>query len=81
MKQETISDLVIEILARHTGLAPGQITPSMEVRDELGLDSIDAAEIMLLLEQETGRRCELDEAATIDTVSDIIATISSGRPA
>ena len=80
MKQDTISDLVAEILARHTGLEPGQIEPSMHVRDDLGLDSIDAAEIMLLLEQETGRRGELDEAEAIDTVADIIAAISGGRP-
>jgi acyl carrier protein len=80
MKQGTISDLVAEILARHTGLEPGQIEPSMHVRDDLGLDSIDAAEIMLVLEQETGRRGELDEAEAIHTVADIIAAISGGRP-
>jgi acyl carrier protein len=81
MKQGTISDLVAEILARHTGLEPGQIEPSMHVRDDLGLDSIDAAEILLVLEQETGRRGELDEAEAIHTVADIIAAISGGRPA
>ena len=80
MKQDTISDLVIEILARHTGLEPSQIQPSMHVRDDLGLDSIDAAEIMLLVEQETGRRSRLDEASAIGTVSDIITTLSGGRP-
>ncbi|WP_203908775.1 acyl carrier protein [Rhizocola hellebori] len=73
--------MVIEILARHTGLAPEEITPSLYVRDDLGLDSIDAAEIMLVLEKRTGRRCEVDEARTINTVSDIIATISSGSTA
>lgn len=77
--QQTISELVVAVLARHTGMEPDEIEPSMRVREELGLDSIDAAEIMLIVEQETGRHFALAEDEEIHTVADLIATVSGLR--
>lgn len=66
------TELVVQILSRHIGLAERDILPWMTVRDDLGLDSLDAVELLMAIEQETGRRFELQDAGDIETVEDIV---------
>lgn len=82
------TDLIIEILARHTGLETGDINLGMSLQDDLGLDSLDAVELLMTIEQETGKRFYLEDAGDARLVSDIVtklgavggATTVTGRP-
>lgn len=76
MQHRDPGSLVIAILARHTGLPPEEISSSMRVRDDLGLDSIDAVELLMAIEQETGRRFELTDTDDVATVGEIIARVT-----
>jgi acyl carrier protein len=72
MTEEEATELVIGVLARHCGIASYAITPQMHVQDDLGLDSIDAAELLIVLEEHTGSRFELEKVEDIETVADIV---------
>jgi acyl carrier protein len=79
MQQEHVSDLVRRVLARHTGLRPHEITSAMRLGADLGLDSLDAVEILAAVEREAGRRFELHETAHFSTVGDFTRRIA-GTP-
>ena len=51
------------------------ITPEANLKDDLGIDSLAAAELALELEKEFDIRIEDDELAKLETVQDIINII------
>ena len=75
--------LVTELLARHCGVDPSALSGSMRVEADLGLDSIDAAELLITLRERTGRELEfesMDDLATVDAiVARLERTCSVGR--
>lgn len=71
-----------EILARVTGilvasfdLDPDQVHPTAHLIDELDLDSIDAIDLVVGLEEETGLRVSEREVKDIRLVQDIVDLI------
>jgi acyl carrier protein len=75
MKQTEATSLVVDILARHAGLDADEVTLDLRIREDLGLDSIDAVELLMVIEQETGRRFDLADAADVATVGHIVARL------
>ena len=63
---------VTALIAAYTGLDQAMVTPEMLLQEELGLDSIDALEMLAELERRTGEHLEGDEIADIDTVADVV---------
>jgi len=72
---EEITTVVIEALARHSGIDPASIDPATTMLEEIGLDSLDASELLVRLEQHTGRTFDLTGAAEASTVGDLIDVI------
>lgn len=64
--------LVRELLAAYTGIDPASIRLETDVQDELGIDSIDAVELLITIERRTGRRFEMQQVEDITTVADIV---------
>jgi len=67
--------LVTGLLARHTGLEPAAISLDMHLQDELGIDSVDAAELLVSLEQQTSMAFELEALEDLATVSAVVARL------
>lgn len=67
---------VTEILARSFALDPTEILPSTHLFDDLDLDSIDAIDLAVGLEEETGLDITEDELREIGLVQDIVDLIS-----
>ncbi|MEU6721114.1 phosphopantetheine-binding protein [Nonomuraea sp. NPDC046802] len=72
MTSLSATNVVLETLARHTGMDQDEIDPGMRVQEDLGLDSLDAVELLMVLEQETSCRFDIGVANGIATVGDII---------
>jgi acyl carrier protein len=64
--------LVRELLTAHTGLGPGAIKVGMRVAEDLGLDSVDAVELLTSIERQSGLEFEVEQIEDIQTVGDVV---------
>ena len=68
-----------EILATLTGyleemfdVPTGKITPEAKLFEDLDLDSIDAVDLVVRLQELTGRKIKPDQFKTVRTVADVV---------
>jgi acyl carrier protein len=66
---------VKEIFAKNFGLAPEQILPESKLYEELGLDSLDAVDLVLELQDLTGKKITPDVFKGVRTVADVITIV------
>lgn len=59
------------LLARQLGVSPEMLTPDLRVQEDLGLDSADAAELLIAVEEATGETMEVNSLADFATIGDI----------
>jgi acyl carrier protein len=71
--------LVTRLVCRSRHLDPSQVLAETNLADDLGFDSLDAAELLAALHKETGRQLSLDSIADIQTVSGIAKTLASSQ--
>ena len=71
------SEIAISVIARITGVAIESITPEMELVADLDMDSAKALELIVELEDRFDVEIEDDGAASLNTVGDVLAAISS----
>jgi len=64
-----------EVLADSFRLDPSAITLDSHLFKDLDLDSIDAVELAIQLQDFTGRRVKAQEFKEVRTVGDVVATI------
>ena len=74
---EPTYDFVRHILVAHLSISQSQITRESHLCDELGADSLDAAELIMLLEDQFGVRVEPSQAEGLRTVDDIVNLVDS----
>lgn len=60
------------VMADKLGLEPSMITPEAHLRDQLGLDSLDAVELIGYVQDELGVRVEQEEIEAFATVGDLL---------
>jgi acyl carrier protein len=51
------------------------ITPDADLVDKLNLDSIDAIDLMVRLQEITGRKVSPDEFKTVRTINDVLELV------
>ena len=68
---ERVRDTMVKIF----GLEEEQVTPGAHLVDDLALDSLDWAELVVLLERETGREISDEDLKAIRTVEDILGLV------
>jgi acyl carrier protein len=62
-------------MAKTFGLAEEQITPEARLVDDLQLDSLDWAELLVVLERETGEGFPENGLEAVRTVNDILRLV------
>ena len=77
MTDEQILNKLREILAESFEVDPARITPDTNLFEDLDLDSIDAVDLAIKLQEMTGRRIKPEEFKNVRTVRDVIATVHS----
>lgn len=66
---------IAQMLAEQLGIPQSKITMESKIIDDLGADSLDVVELLMQLEDETGKTIPDDEVTNIKTVGEIVAVI------
>ena len=78
MSDQNIEEKVKEIIADATGRTPNEISEENVLTDDLGVDSLDAVEILMALEEEFEIEDIPDDAAEkMKTVQNVIDYVES----
>jgi acyl carrier protein len=64
-----VRDVLVDVLA----VDPLTVLPDADLRDDLGLDSLGALELVNALENEFGESIEDEQIAAVRTVADVVA--------
>ena len=70
--REEILEHLRVVLSDLFELKPEQIVPEAKLYDDLDLDSIDAVDLVVKLQEMTGRKLKVDEFKSVRTVGDVI---------
>ncbi len=76
MTDAEIEKTIKEILAADFDVDAASITPETNLFTDLDLDSIDAVDLVVRLQQETGKKVEPAEFKKIRTFGDVVAAVS-----
>ncbi len=74
--EEKIKNIIIEQL----GVSADEIVPEASFVDDLGADSLDLVELVMVLEEEFGKEIPDEDAEKIQTVKDATSYISGHMP-
>ena len=75
MNDEQILDNLKKILEESFEITPVRVVPEAKLFEELDLDSIDAVDLAIHVQQMTGKRIKPEDFKTVRTVGDVINTI------
>ena len=73
MTNEEILTRLREILAENFEIDPERVVPEAHLYNDLDLDSIDAVDLAIKLQELTGKRIKPEEFKTVRTVGDVVA--------
>lgn len=71
MNDQDISARLYQLLIEHFELDPGRVTPESRLSEDLELDSIDAVDLALAIEELTGRDASAQDFQKAETVADL----------
>ncbi len=72
MTREEIFATLSEYLQEMFELPADKVTPDARLFEDLDLDSIDAVDLVVRLQDLTGRKIKPDQFKTVRTVSDVV---------
>ena len=71
--EEQVKNIVVEQL----GVSADEVVPEASFVDDLGADSLDLVELVMVLEEEFGKEIPDEDAEKIQTVHDVINYIKN----
>ena len=75
MSDEQILEKLKEILAETFEIDPERVVPEATLFGELDLDSIDAVDLAIKLQEMTGKRIKPEDFKSVRTVGDVINNV------
>ncbi len=75
MTDAEIETAVRDILVKDFEVDPAELTLETNLFTDLDLDSIDAIDLTVRLQQETGRKVNPEDFRTIRTLADVVAAV------
>lgn len=76
MTDQEIESTIKRILAEDFDVDAASLTPETNLFTELDLDSIDAVDLVVRLQQETGKKVNPEDFKQIRTLKDVTAAVS-----
>lgn len=70
-------DKIAEMLAEQLGIPQSKITLESRIVDDLGADSLDVVELLMQLEDATGKSVPDEEVTKIKTVGELVEVIEN----
>lgn len=74
-------DKIKEIMVDTLACDENKITPEASIADDLSIDSLDAVELVMALEEEFGIKIPDEELGKLKTVQDIVDTVEKHKAA
>ncbi|MDE6597270.1 MAG: acyl carrier protein [Clostridia bacterium] len=68
---------VAKALAEQLGIAQSKITAESDIVKDLGADSLDVVELLMTLEDNTGKSIPEDKVTDVKTVGDVVKLLES----
>ncbi|MCH5142591.1 MAG: acyl carrier protein [Clostridiales bacterium] len=68
---------IAKILADQLGISPADIKPESEIVKDLGADSLDVVELLMTLEDNTGKTIPEDKVGDLKTVGDVVKLLET----
>ncbi len=81
MDHDTAHKLIVEYLSQRFGVPLDKIKPDSKMFDDLGLDSIDALDMLALLDKQYKVKVNEEQARRIRTVEDAVQYVLANLPA
>jgi acyl carrier protein len=75
ISDEAILDRLREVLRDTFEIDPARVTPTAQLFTDLELDSIDAVDLAIQVQEMTGMRIKPEDFKSVRTVGDVIATV------
>ena len=75
MNDQQILARLRELLADKFEVDPARVTPEADLYHDLDLDSIDAVDLVIKLQEMTGKRITPDEFRGVRTVGDVVVAV------
>jgi acyl carrier protein len=79
MDQDEIKSKVNELMHRSFEIPVEKLTPESKLMDELGLDSLDAVDMMVHLEDHLGVKVSSDKLSKIKTLQDVYELVAEAK--
>ena len=76
MTDQEIESTIRRILADEFEVDASKLKPETNLFTELDLDSIDAVDLVVRLQQETGKKVNPEDFMQIRTLQDVVAAVS-----
>ena len=77
MSREEIEEKVKDFLIEDLEVEPENITPDAKLKDDLGIDSLDFVDIVVIVERNFGFKIKPEEMAGVVTLSQFCDCIES----
>lgn len=68
---------IAKILADQLGISQSEIKPESEIVKDLGADSLDVVELLMTLEDNTGKTIPEDKVGDLKTVKDVVTLLET----
>ena len=68
---------IAKMLAEQLSIPVSKVTPESEIIGDLGADSLDVVEMLMTLEDNTGKTIPDDKVSSIKTVGDLVAILET----
>jgi acyl carrier protein len=75
MADKTIEEQVKEIIVEQLSVNAEEVVPEASFVDDLGADSLDLVELIMVMEEKFGQEIPDDDAAKLQSVQDAISYI------
>ena len=79
MADKTIEEQVKEIIVEQLSVNAEEVVPEASFVDDLGADSLDLVELIMVMEEKFGQEIPDDDAAKLQTVQDAISYIKEKK--
>ncbi len=77
MTEQEIRDQLSEILVQQFEIDANDVQPQAHLYDDLGIDSIDAVDLIVRLKEITGLRIPPEDFKNVRTVEDVVRVVTS----
>lgn len=68
---------IVSVLSDQLGIDPAKITMDSDIIKDLGADSLDVVELLMTLEDSTGKTIPDDKVTEIKTVGDLVEVLKN----